>query len=90
MCFPGQSDDVNVKHALALGALDFIPKPCDVERLKDLLLNSLKVQSVELSEQAQTEQAEDKNGGMIGESLSMQTLIMQIRQFADSSLSRLN
>jgi DNA-binding NtrC family response regulator len=80
----GQSDDVNVKHALALGALDFIPKPCDVERLKDLLLNSLKVQSVELSEQAQTEQAEDKNGGMIGESLSMQTLIMQIRQFADS------
>ena len=26
----GQSDDVNVKHALALGALDFITKPCDV------------------------------------------------------------
>jgi DNA-binding NtrC family response regulator len=80
----GQSDDVNVKHALALGALDFIPKPCDVERLKELLLNSLKVQSVELTAEAQTEQAEDKNGGMIGESLPMQTLIMQIRQFADS------
>ena len=80
----GQSDDVNVKHALALGALDFIPKPCDVDKLKELLLNSLKVQSVELSEQAQTTQAEDKNGGMIGESLPMQTLITQIRQFADS------
>jgi DNA-binding NtrC family response regulator len=80
----GQSDDVNVKHALALGALDFIPKPCDVERLKELLLNSLKVQSVELTEQALTKQAEDKNGGMIGESLPMQTLITQIRQFADS------
>lgn len=80
----GQSDDVNVKHALALGALDFIPKPCDVDKLKELLLNSLKVQSVELSEQAQTKQAEDKNGGMIGESLPMQTLITQIRQFADS------
>ena len=80
----GQSDDVNVKHALALGALDFIPKPCDVDKLKELLLNSLKVQSVELTEQAQTEQAEDKNGGMIGESLPMQTLITQIRQFADS------
>lgn len=80
----GQSDDVNVKHALALGALDFIPKPCDVDKLKELLLNSLKVQSVELSEQAQTEQAEDKNGGMIGNSLPMQTLITQIRQFADS------
>lgn len=80
----GQSDDVNVKHALALGALDFIPKPCDVDKLKELLLNSLKVQSVELTEQAQTEKTEDKNGGMIGESLPMQTLITQIRQFADS------
>ena len=75
----GQSDDVNVKHALALGALDFIPKPCDVDKLRELLINSLKVQSVEL-----TEQPEDKNGGMIGESLPMQTLITQIRQFADS------
>lgn len=80
----GQSDDVNVKHALTLGALDFIPKPCDVDKLKELLLNSLKVQSVELTEQTQTKQAEDKNGGMIGESLPMQTLITQIRQFADS------
>ena len=80
----GQSDDVNVKHALALGALDFIPKPCDVDKLKELLLNSLKVQSVELTELTDTKQAEDKNGGMIGESLPMQTLITQIRQFADS------
>ncbi len=80
----GQSDDVNVKHALALGALDFIAKPCDPDKLRELLLNSLKVQSVELTEQAQTTQAEDKNGGMIGNSLPMQTLITQIRQFADS------
>ena len=80
----GQSDDVNVKHALALGALDFIPKPCDVDKLKELLLNSLKVQNVELTALADTKQAEDKNGGMIGESLPMQTLITQIRQFADS------
>jgi DNA-binding NtrC family response regulator len=79
----GQSDDVNVKHALALGALDYIPKPCDVDKLKELLLNSLKVQSVELSE-ALPKPEEDKNGGMIGESLPMQTLITQIRQFADS------
>ena len=79
----GQSDDVNVKHALALGALDFIPKPCDVDKLKELLLNSLKVQSVELSE-ALPKPEVDKNGGMIGESLPMQTLITQIRQFADS------
>lgn len=75
----GQSDEVNVKHALALGALDFIPKPCDADRLKELLLNSLKVQSVEL-----TEEPEEENGGIIGESLPMKTLITQIRQFADS------
>jgi DNA-binding NtrC family response regulator len=75
----GQSDDVNVKHALALGALDFIAKPCEPGPLKDLLLNSLKVQSVEL-----TEVAEDENGGILGESLPIQTLITQIRQFADS------
>lgn len=75
----GQSDDVNVKHALALGALDFIPKPCDADRLKELLLNSLKVQSVEL-----TEKPEDENGGILGESLPMKTLVTQIRQFADS------
>ena len=76
----GQGDDINVKHALALGALDFIHKPCDVERLKELLLNALKVQHVELS----ADKDEVKNGGMLGESLPMQTLITQIRQFADS------
>lgn len=76
----GQGDDVNVKHALALGALDFIHKPCDVERLKELLLNALKVQHVELT----ADKDEVKNGGMLGESLPMQTLITQIRQFADS------
>ncbi len=75
----GQSDDVNVKHALALGALDFIAKPCEPDPLKELLLSSLKVQSIEL-----TEQAEDENGGILGESLPIQTLITQIRQFADS------
>jgi len=79
----GQSDDVNVKHALALGALDFVPKPCDVDKIKELLLNSLKVQSVELSE-TRPKPEEDKNGDIIGESLPMQTLITPIRQYADS------
>lgn len=76
----GQSDDVNVKHALALGALDFIPKPCDVERLKELLLNALKLQHVELT----TVNNDMQNGGMLGNSLPMQTLLTQIHQFADS------
>jgi len=76
----GQSDDVNVKRALSLGAVDFIAKPCDVEKLKDMLLNSLKVQDVELNEI----KAEQEHDGLLGNSLPMQALRMQITQFADS------
>ncbi|MEO7343595.1 MAG: sigma 54-interacting transcriptional regulator, partial [Methylotenera sp.] len=76
----GQNDDVNVKRALTLGAVDFIAKPCDVEKLKDVLLNSLKVQNVELNEV----KVEQEHGGLLGESLPMQALRMQITQFADS------
>lgn len=76
----GQSDDVNVKRALTLGAVDFIAKPCDVEKLKDALLKALKVQNVELNEV----KVEQENGGLLGNSLPMQTLRMQIMQFADS------
>lgn len=76
----GQSNDANVKRALTLGAVDFIAKPCDVEKLKDMLLNALKVQNVELNEVS----IEQENGGLLGDSLPMQTLRMQISQFADS------
>lgn len=76
----GQSDDVNVKRALTLGAVDFIAKPCDVDKLKDMLLNALKVQDVELNE-IKTEQ---EHGGLLGNSLPVQALRMQIKQFADS------
>jgi len=76
----GQSDDVNVRRALSLGAVDFIAKPCDVEKLKDMLLKSLKVQDVELNEI----KAEQEHDGLLGNSLPMQALRMQITQFADS------
>lgn len=76
----GQSDDANVKRALTLGAVDFIAKPCDVEKLKDMLLQSLKVQDVELNEI----KAEQEFDGLLGDSLPMQALRMQITQFADS------
>lgn len=76
----GQSDDANVKRALSLGAADFIAKPCDVDKLKDMLLNALKVQNVELNEV----KSEQVHGGLLGESLPIQALRMQIQQFADS------
>lgn len=80
----GQNDEDNIKHALTLGALDFIAKPCDPEDLKVLLINSLKVQKVERKEEQAQAQDGNENGGMLGESLPMQTLLLQIRQFADS------
>ncbi|OGV76763.1 MAG: sigma-54-dependent Fis family transcriptional regulator [Methylotenera sp. RIFCSPLOWO2_02_FULL_45_14] len=76
----GQSDDANVKRALSLGAVDFIAKPCDVDKLKDMLLNALKVQNVELNEV----KSDQVHGGLLGESLPIQALRMQIQQFADS------
>lgn len=76
----GQSDDANVKRALTLGAVDFIAKPCDVDKLKDMLLNALKVQNVELNEV----KVDQEHGGLLGESLPIQALRMQIQQFADS------
>ena len=70
----GQNDEANVKRALTLGAVDFIAKPCDVDKLKDLLLNALKVQNVELNEV----KVEQEHGGLLGDSLPMQVLRMQI------------
>ena len=76
----GQNDEANVKRALTLGAVDFIAKPCDVDQLKNLLLNALKVQNVELN----AVQANHMQNALLGDSLPMQTLRMQISQFADS------
>lgn len=76
----GQSDEVNVKHAMALGAVDFIPKPCDVEKLGHLLKNALKLQSAEKNEG----QRGKADGGILGNSLPVQTLRTQIGQFADA------
>jgi len=75
----GQNEDVNVKHALAMGAVDFIPKPCEVERLRELLQNALKLQDAELGEEKKQDSC-----GLLGESLPMLTLRTQIGQFANA------
>ena len=77
----GQNEESNVKHALALGAVDFVAKPCDVERLQEILQNALKIQDAEL-EEVKTDQ--ESSYGMLGESLPMQTLKTQISQFANA------
>lgn len=80
MVLSGQNEEVNVKHALALGAVDFIPKPCDVDKLKELLQNALKLQDAEQTEV----KSEKESCGLIGNSILMQTLRQQISQFADA------
>ena len=78
----GQNEAFNVKHALTLGAVDFIPKPCDVERLQTILLNALQLQHAEQIEGALT--SETSLPGLLGESAPIQTLRTQISQFADA------
>jgi len=75
----GQNDEANAKHALALGAVEFIPKPCDVERIRALLHDALRLQDAELDEKQQNDSC-----GLIGDSLPMVSLRTQITQFADA------
>lgn len=73
----GQSEKNNVRHAMSLGAADFIPKPCDPQLLKSRLDHQVLLYEATRSEPAQ----------VVGESLeglspAMQGLSAQITQFA--------
>ncbi len=78
----GQSNRLNIQHALTLGAVDFLPKPCD----GDLLLARLKHQLMLLD----AEQNSERRGGrhtealLIGSSPGMTTLRALIGRFANS------
>ncbi len=73
----GQDGRDHVAEALRRGALDFIPKPCDVAELKMRLKRQL--------EGRETESADDGEGmGIIGQSPAIELLREQIRQLAVS------
>ncbi|OYX32525.1 MAG: sigma-54-dependent Fis family transcriptional regulator [Hydrogenophilales bacterium 32-62-9] len=76
----GQSDEANARHARALGAIDFVAKPCEPERLKSLLFNALLVQGAERSADKAPVPAQDS--GIVGESPAMDKLRQQIKQYA--------
>lgn len=76
----GQSDEANARHARALGAIDFVAKPCEPERLKSLLFNALLVQGAERS--ADKAPVPTKDSGIVGESPAMDKLRQQIKQYA--------
>lgn len=73
----GQNNDANVRHALALGAADFIAKPCDVNKLRTVLTDALRLRDAEQSSAPPTHK-------LVGSSLAMQALRTQIQQLANT------
>ncbi|MEQ1592130.1 MAG: sigma-54 dependent transcriptional regulator [Thiobacillaceae bacterium] len=78
----GQSDEANARHARALGAIDFVAKPCEPERLKSMLFSALMVQDAEHS--AEKAPAPAKDSGIVGTSPAIDKLRQQIKQYASA------
>jgi DNA-binding NtrC family response regulator len=74
----GQDDKSNARHARALGAIDFIAKPCAPEKIKKYLDDALKVQDTEPSDKDRDEQML----GFVGQSPAMHALRSQIVMYA--------
>jgi DNA-binding NtrC family response regulator len=75
----GQNDAANARHARALGAAEFVAKPCDPEHLKKVLLHALQVRAAEMSGEGVEE-----TDPLIGRSPALHKLKSQISQYADS------
>ena len=73
----GQNGDDNARHARTLGAVEFVGKPCDPGHLLTLLRQAL----------AFSDSAAQTTGeaGLIGDSLPMQRLRLQLGQYANLS-----
>ena len=77
----GQDERGNIQHALTLGAVDFVRKPCDAELLKTRLRHQLMIREAEMPAVAPQQATDDV---LIGSSASMATLRALIEQFADT------
>lgn len=69
----GQNDEDNARHARTLGAIDFIGKPCDPSQLLRLLKQSLNFSG----------KSEQQASGLMGDSLPVQRLRLQLSQYAN-------
>ncbi|MDH5611334.1 MAG: sigma-54 dependent transcriptional regulator [Gammaproteobacteria bacterium] len=74
----GQDNNVNIQHALALGAVDFVAKPADPQLLLARLDHHLRLREIE------RQRAVQKDSSIIGQSACMEVIRQQIKQFADS------
>ncbi|HUO43853.1 MAG TPA: sigma-54 dependent transcriptional regulator [Burkholderiales bacterium] len=73
----GQNDETNARHARTLGAIEFIAKPCDPEKIKKLLLDALHIRDAEIGAQA-------GDIGIVGKSPPIEKLRQQIGQYANA------
>lgn len=78
----GQNEESNARRARALGAADLVPKPCDPDRLKTLLL-------AQLADSQSDSNGEVADEGLIGESPAMRKLKGQIDLYASSTFPTL-
>jgi DNA-binding NtrC family response regulator len=78
----GQNDDANARHARALGAIDFIGKPAEPERIKHALLDALRF-NPEAAAPAGVAGTQE-SGGIVGCSHAVDRLRNQIRLYADA------
>ena len=74
----GQSDESNARHARALGAIDFIAKPCAPDKIETQLRNALLVQHSEQKNRAY----EKALLGIVGESPPIHAMRSQITLYA--------
>ena len=76
----GQSEKANIQHALTLGAVDFVSKPCDVKLLQARLDHQMMMLDAELTEDEQSQ----SDSNLLGESPAITTLHQLIEQFSDT------
>lgn len=74
----GQDNDVNIQHALAIGAVDFIAKPAEPDLLQARLQHHQRLHEID------QRRDELKTTSIIGDSVAMQMVNNQISQFSDS------
>ena len=74
----GQDNDVNIQHALTLGAVDFIAKPADPDLLLSRLQHQQRLHTIEINREIHAD------ARLIGCSAGIEAVRNQIQQFADS------
>jgi len=74
----GQDNDVNIQHALTIGAVDFIAKPAEPDLLLARLQHHQRLHEIDQRRDAQ------RSISIIGDGVAMQQVHSQIEQFADS------